>query len=79
MCGEEGYGDDEGDVHYWMGRCLERLHMPAEALKAFGEAIRLDPDNAPAYQARGKLYQQRGENDKAQADFAKAKELESEE
>lgn len=78
MCGEEGYEADEGDVHYWMGRCLERLGKPAEAVKALDDSIRLDPDNAPAFHARGKLYERLGEKDKAKADFAKAKALEKE-
>ena len=79
MCGEEGYGDDEGDVHYWMGRCLEQLDKPGEAVFALTASIRLDPDNAPAYRARAKLYKQLGQNDKAKADLDAAKKLESEE
>jgi tetratricopeptide (TPR) repeat protein len=76
MCGEEGYEDDEGDVHYWMGRCWQRLGKPAEAIKALSDSIRLDPNSAPTFRARGKLYQQIGEKGKAEADFAKATELE---
>ena len=76
---EEGYDEDQPEVYYWIGRCLERLGKPAEAVTALGEAIRLDPSNAAAYQARGKLYQQLGQKDKAQADLKKAKELESQE
>ena len=66
-------------MSYWMGRCLARLGKSAEALTAFTEAIRLDPENAAAYRARGELYEKLGEKAKSQADFAKAKELESEE
>lgn len=77
MCGEKGYEDDEGEVHYWIGRCWQRLGKPTEAVKALSDSIRLDPTNAPAFRARGKLYEQLGEKDRAEADFAKAKELEN--
>lgn len=79
MCGEEGYADEESDVHYWMGRCLEQLQKPDEAIAALTDSIRLDPDNAAAYQARGKLYKRLGRNDEAEADLAAAKRIESEE
>ena len=62
-------------MSYWIGRCLARLNKPAEAVAAFSEAIRLDPDNAPAYRARGEQYQKLGEKAKAEADLAKAKAL----
>ena len=42
---------------------------------AYTEAIRLDPNYALAYYNRGVAYQNIGEKDKADADFAKAKEL----
>ena len=37
--------------------------------------IRLQPKNGLAYFLRGKAYGQNGENSKAEADFAKAKQL----
>ncbi len=64
------YRTGSGDV--WPGS-----DKPAEAVAAFGEAIRLDPDNAAAYRARGEQYQKLGEKAKAAADAAKAKELET--
>ena len=79
MQDEEGYDEELADVSYWLGRCLVRLNKPSEALEAFSEAIRLDPENAPAYRARGELYKKLGEKAKAEADLAKAKELESKE
>ena len=79
MRGEEGYEDEQSDVSYWVARCLARLDKPAEAVAAFSEAIRLDPANAAAYRARGEQYQKLGEKAKAQADAAKAKELEKDE
>ena len=74
---EQGYEEERSDVSYWIGRCLARLGKPAEAVAAFSEAIRLDPDNAAAYRARGEVYQKLGEKAKAAADSAKAKELET--
>jgi tetratricopeptide (TPR) repeat protein len=75
MRDEKGYEEDRSEVQFWMGRCLARMNKPAEAVAAFSEAIRLDPDNVAAYQARGRIYQKLGEEAKAQADFAKMKEL----
>ena len=68
MQAEEGYEEDQADVSYWIGRCLVRLDKPAEAVAAFSEAIRLDPDNAAAYRARGEHYEKLGEKAKAEAD-----------
>ena len=70
----------EAYARYWL-EVFRLPVMPVERLvggmraegpfdKAFAdlnEAIRLDPDNAPAYRARGKLHQQLGETQKAQA------------
>ena len=79
MYDEEGYDEDLADISYWLGRSLIRLNKPTEALEALNEAIRLDPETAPAYRARGELYKKLGEKAKAEADLAKAKKLESEE
>ena len=46
-----------------------------EAIKKYNEALELKPDWNWAYNNRGLAYQALGENAKAQADFAKAKEL----
>jgi tetratricopeptide (TPR) repeat protein len=46
-----------------------------KAIIAFTEAIRIDPADAYSYSMRGKSYGELGINDKAQADFAKAKQL----
>ena len=45
------------------------------AIANFTEAIRLNPKDAKAYQGRGAVYHNKGEQAKAEADFAKAKEL----
>ena len=73
---EQGYEEERSDVSYWIGRCLARLGKRTAAVAAFSEAIRLDPENAAAYRARGEQYQKLGEKAKAAADAAKAKELE---
>ncbi len=77
MYDEEGYDEELADISYWLGRSLIRLNKPNEALDALNEAIHLDPQNAPAYRARGELHKKLGENAKAEADLAKAKKLES--
>ena len=46
-----------------------------KAISAFTEAIRLDPNFAPAYDDRGMAYAKQGNLDKASADFATAKRL----
>jgi len=76
---EEGYEEDRAEVYYWLGRCLAKLNKSAEALAAYDESIRLDPQSAPAYRARGEVYEKLGEKTKAAADFARAKELERDE
>jgi tetratricopeptide (TPR) repeat protein len=76
---EEGYDEEQSDVSYWLGRCLIGLHKPTEALEAFSDAIRLDAESAAAYRARGELFKKLGKKEKADADLAKAKKLESEE
>lgn len=75
MRDEKGYEDDQADVQYWIGRCLARLNKPDEAITAFSESIRLDPHSATAHQARGQVYHKLGQQAKADADFAKARQL----
>ena len=43
--------------------------------KDYNKAIQLNPNFAEAYFGRGKCYEAMGDKAKAQADFAKAKEL----
>jgi Flp pilus assembly protein TadD len=45
------------------------------AIADFNEAIRLDPNDASAYTARGNAYNATGEIDRADADFNQAKRL----
>jgi tetratricopeptide (TPR) repeat protein len=79
MRDDEGYEEERSAVSYWLGRCLARLDKATDAVAAFSEAIRLDPESAAAYRARGEQYQKLGEKAKAQADAAKAKELDNQE
>ncbi len=52
------------------------MSPPGPILLRLDEAIRLDPGFALAYSNRGLAYQQNGQLDKANQDFAKAKQLE---
>ncbi len=47
MHDEDGYDEELADVSYWLGRSLVRLNKPTEALDAFNEAIRFDPEAPP--------------------------------
>lgn len=47
------------------------------AIACFDEAIRLNPNDAAAYFNRGLAYLKKGDEDKAAADFKRAKELDS--
>jgi Tfp pilus assembly protein PilF len=44
-------------------------------MDAFDEAIRIDPEHADAYEARGEAYLKMGETAKAEADCKKAEQL----
>jgi tetratricopeptide (TPR) repeat protein len=79
MLAVQGYEAEATDVQMWIGRCQARLGKPAAAIAAFTEVIRLDPEDPDAYQARGEVYRQIGDTKKADADSAKAKQLEAEE
>ena len=46
-----------------------------QGIADFSRVIELDPGEAAAYYNRGLSYQELGDADKAEADFAKAKEL----
>jgi Flp pilus assembly protein TadD len=72
---EKGYEEDEAEVHFWLGRCLQRLHRTDEAIEEYTQSLRRDPNNAEVYQARGNLYEKVGQTDKAKSDHAKASEL----
>ena len=46
-----------------------------KAIADYTEAIRLDPNYVKAYHLRGLIYRMKGEQAKAEADLARAKEL----
>jgi Flp pilus assembly protein TadD len=52
------------------------MELYEEALADFDKAIELQPDNATAYKGRGSLYEFLGEYGLADADYARAAELE---
>jgi tetratricopeptide (TPR) repeat protein len=43
-------------AHYYLGRALIRLQLYREALTAFEELLKFDPENLPAHYEIGKLY-----------------------
>jgi len=47
------------------------------AIGHFSEAIRIDPQHAPAYVMRARAFEQKGDDDQAEADLTKAQELSS--
>lgn len=65
----------EARTHNTLGMVLERLGKPAEALAAYGAALRMDPGLAAAHANRGALLRQRGEWTDAEAALRRALEL----
>lgn len=47
------------------------------AIDEYTEVIRIDPDHPAAYMDRARVYEQKGEDDKAEADLEKARQLEA--
>ena len=52
------------------GRAYASLGQPERAMEDFDEAIRLDPELAPAYYNRGSLYGNLGQPQRAIQDLA---------
>jgi len=63
------------DEHIERGDDHSRKGHYKEAIESYNEAIRLDPQNAKAYNNRGLTYQSLGKVEEAERDFQKAKEL----
>lgn len=57
------------------GEKLLMLHRYEEGLRAYEEAIRLDPNLALAYYCKGLVLRNLGRDDEAQRAFEKAKQL----
>ena len=53
----------------------DELDQPERAIEDYSQAIRLDPQYAKAYYNRGIAYGNLGQQEIANRDFAKAKEL----
>jgi len=47
------------------------------AIAHFSEAIRIDPQHATAYVLRARAFEQKGDDDRAEADLAKARQINS--
>ena len=62
-------------AYYNRGTAYALLRKFKQAIQDFNKAIELNPNYAAAYNNRAYCYQELGDKAKAQADFAKAKEL----
>ena len=62
-------------AHHGRGGCYWNKGERDKSIDSFGEAIRLDPKNADLYQERGDRYKDLRNNDAAEADYRKAKQL----
>jgi tetratricopeptide (TPR) repeat protein len=63
---------DGADAHHQLGRALVAKKDEAGALKAFGEAVRLDSQQADAYLERAAIHDRAGRLDDASFDYRKA-------
>lgn len=64
-------------ISYFHGLALDRAARPAEAIPAFQEAIRLNPDSSDAHLGLGKTELMVGHNDEAIAELQKCLQLSS--
>jgi tetratricopeptide (TPR) repeat protein len=65
---------DSGNAAYWESLALNcaALARSADALKAAEETLRRNPGSAAAYLVRASVYDERGEREKARADYRQA-------
>jgi tetratricopeptide (TPR) repeat protein len=68
---------DCADARLERAALLSANNRSADAIDAFGEAIRVAPDKAEAYVRRGELYYYDNRNEEAIADLTRAIEIES--
>jgi tetratricopeptide (TPR) repeat protein len=66
---------DHAEAYNQRGLVYRRLEKYAEAIEDYTEAIRIVPDFRDAYVNRGTAYEKQGDQAKADADDARAKEL----
>ena len=60
------------DSYYFRGSAYGRKGEIDRAVKDYTEAIRLKPDDEPAFFARGLAYENKGDQAKADPDFAQS-------
>lgn len=63
------------EAHFHRATCHFAKGRLVKAIADFTRVIELEPYHANAYAARANMYLQKGDNDKADVDFRKAKEL----
>ncbi len=76
MAAEPVYPRDLPPIHMVRGQCLLEIDRAGEAVEAATQAITLAPSYAAAYRVRAAAYQKLGEQAKAEADLARARQLE---
>ncbi len=67
----------KGPVDWNHGKYAEANSSSERALADYTQAIRLKPDFVDAYNKRATLYSQRGETEKAIADFQKVMDIQA--
>lgn len=68
---------EEGDEHFRTGLTLSRLGRWKEALAAYQESLKVNPDNAQTYLNLGFVYYELGYDGEAQQAFEKASKLQA--
>jgi protein O-GlcNAc transferase len=61
-----------GELHYSIGLCLEKLNQIDQALAAYQQAIELNPNIIDAYHHLGTLLEQKGQISEAESIYQKA-------
>ena len=68
---------DNGDDHFRQGLTLSRQGQWKEAVAAYQESLRVNPDNAQTYLNLGFVYYELGYDHEAQEAFDKASKLQA--
>ena len=72
-----GAQSQSGDEYFWQGVSLARKGQWNEALAAYKESLRLDPNNAQTYMNLGFVYYELGYDREAQQAFDRAAKLQA--